>query len=348
MMRTKTVRGWLLMWSFTMMLLILFIPWIVVDRFSVPGENGLALKLKPAIELDVSDNPFSVPVYLTDAGGVETVPLEAYVRGVVAAEMPIEFELEALKAQAIAARTYIVRHLQTANADALVSELDGAIVTDTVAHQAYLSEEQLAKRWSFFQQAIHMEKLNRAVNETKGLIATYQDEPIQALFFSTSNGYTENSEDYFRDELPYLRSVPSPWDKTLSDKYEQVVRLTEAEAAQALGLPTASDSLGLPQKVALTAGNRIKTIEIGGKSFTGRQVREKLELPSSHFEWETQDGMVRITTYGYGHGVGMSQYGAHGMALEGATAEQILNYYYQGIRIERIQEYAFGSNKKKI
>lgn len=339
MKQRKVVLGWIACWSAVLMLMTLIIPGIVVKPMdsAPPAEAWLnGIQLKPDVELETALNEPAIPVYLTQAKRIETVPLEAYVRGVIAAEMPIEFELEALKAQAIAARTYIVRRLMYEDTSNV--PVEGALVTDTITHQAYLNTSQLRSRWSVLDYAKNIEKLNRAVNETAGLIATYEGEPIQAVFFSTSNGHTENSEDYFRDAIPYLRSVPSPWDSELSPKYEQSTAIPLKEMMSKLGLSapvsTSGGKLQL-QVVEETAGKRISSIKVADQLFTGREVREKLGLPSSHFTWKLDKDHIIFTTYGYGHGVGMSQWGANGMAKEGKDAAEIIRYYYQGVNLEK-------------
>lgn len=268
-----------------------------------------------------------VRVYLTGQKIVESIPLETYVMGVVAAEMPIDFELEALKAQAVAARTYIVRRLSA-------GEREGkADVLDTVQHQVYMPKNELKNRWTEEARGANLSKLEQAIEETKGLILTYNGKPIEAAFFSTSNGYTENSEDYWEQSLPYLRSVASPWDKGLSPKYEGEVEVTKAGFLRAMGLPAKSKlSIGVKER---TDGKRIKEIEINGKTFTGREVRERMGLASSHFEWEIEGDTVKLKTYGLGHGVGMSQWGANGMAIEGKSAADILLHYYTGASLEQ-------------
>lgn len=277
----------------------------------------------------------TIPVYLSKDKKVQQLDLEQYVRGVVAAEMPIDFELEALKAQAMAARTYIVRRLLEKDLSGV--PVEGAVVTDTITHQAYVSEQELKQRWSGAQYAANMDKLNRAVEETKDMILTYEGKPIQATFFSTSNGYTENSEDYWGDRIPYLRSVPSPWDVKLSPRYKETISISSKELGQKLGLRTAipvsanqSNSLRV---IGKTEGNRIKTLTVGGKTFSGREFREKLGLNSTHFQWSWKGSELQITTFGYGHGVGMSQWGANGMAKEGKKAEEIVKYFYTGIQV---------------
>ena len=277
--------------------------------------------------------PITFPIYLTREQRIESVTLEQYVRGVVAAEMPIEFELEALKAQAIAARTYIARRF--AKLDVSNMPVAGAWVTDTEAHQAYLTDEDIDGKWTGPQREANLAKLDRAVRETQNLIMTHGGEPILAVYFSTSNGFTENSEDYWSENLPYLRSVESGWDRNVSPKFRAELRLPKEEFAERLGIDKRkADQIRVLER---SEGRRVKKIRIGGKTFTGREVREKLGLPSTAFEIRMDGEEAAITSYGHGHGVGMSQYGAQGMALAGYTAEDILKHYYTGITIEPYQ-----------
>lgn len=289
-----------------------------------------------------------VSVYLSQSGQIETLPLEEYVSGVLAAEMPADFELEALKAQAVAARTFIVRRLLAGDHSGVpVPEAD---VSDTVSHQAYVSRAVLERDWAAGGKRAGLAKLRRAALETRGIVMTYKGQPITASFFASSGGYTENSEDYWNAAVPYLRSVASPWEQQITPDLAVTYTFSVPELRSKLGLsepdfpvagkpavsgrtqPVSASSAGLPAEVlSLTAGHRIKEISIGGQVFTGREVREKLGLRSSQFTWKRKNGKVLITTYGNGHGVGMSQWGANGMAKQGSTATQILKHYYSGV-----------------
>ncbi|MEO3947233.1 stage II sporulation protein D [Gorillibacterium sp. CAU 1737] len=274
-----------------------------------------------------------VPVYLSQAKTVERLPIEDYVLGVVAAEMPADFAPEALKAQALAARTYIVRRYLDEDFSGV--PVKTAWVTDTVQHQAYLTRAKLKKAWG----AAYEEKLARlrqAVEETAGKIITYKGKPINAVFFSVGNGYTENAEEYWSVSEPYLKSVSSPWDKE-APGYEATVRFTGRQLLQKLGL---SGKISIRQAFAQmkvterTEGKRVGTLKIGRTTFSGREVREKLGLRSSAFTWKVSGDEILVTTYGNGHGVGMSQWGANGMAAAGKTAEEIITYYYRGVQLE--------------
>ncbi|MFB5759905.1 stage II sporulation protein D [Paenibacillus medicaginis] len=283
-----------------------------------------------------------VSVFLSSTGAIETLPLEDYVTGVVAAEMPPEFGYEALKAQAIAARTFIARRLLAKDTSGTPN---GADVTDTVEHQVYLPLTAIRQQEQNPQRAEELAAIRKAVKETKDIIMTYKGKPITAAFFSTSNGYTENSEDVWTASVPYLRSVPSPWDQRISPRYKESITMKIAEVLDKLGLKgeavqAASGSGVFPEIKILstTEGHRIKSIRIGDTVFKGTDLRQRLGLRSSEFTWVIRGEQMVITTYGNGHGVGMSQWGANGMAKEGYTATQILKHYYTGIGFSKASQ----------
>ncbi|MNO39344.1 Amidase enhancer precursor [compost metagenome] len=311
------------------------------------GAAGGTERLAPAEAL-----PVEVRVYLTRTSTVETLPLEQYVTGVLAAEMPADFELAALKAQAIAARTFIVSRLRSHDTSGVPG--GAADVVDTVDHQAYISRSVLQK-WPKQGKTAQLEKLQKAVADTEGIIMTYKGKPITAAFFSSSGGSTENSEEYWSLAIPYLRSVASPWDEQTNPNNQETVTLSVEELFRKLGqsIPaeqaiktganaqknksSKEDSLtrSLFQVLSTTTGGRVKEIRIGKQTYTGREIREKLGLKSSQFKLKTSNSEVKITTYGNGHGVGMSQWGANGMAKAGYTTTQILKHYYTGISFQQ-------------
>ncbi|MFV8826349.1 stage II sporulation protein D [Alkalihalobacterium sp. APHAB7] len=291
-------------------------------------------------ELVESASPISIAVYRSQESRIEEVPLEEYVVGVVASEMPASFEIEALKAQALTARTYILKQMLEPSDIAMP---DGAMVTDTVHHQVYKNLEQLKQEWDKdFEWRIN--RIREAVLQTQGQVLTYNGEPITAAFFSTSNGFTENSEDYWPNEIPYLRSVESPWD-THSPRFTATTTLSIGEFQQKLGVQLPSDG-SVGEIIKRTDGKRVAKVNINGKEvnkngdeLTGRFVREKLGLDSSDFKWSRQGDQVVIETRGWGHGVGMSQYGANGMAKEGKTYRDIIEHYYQGVAVSPVDPY---------
>ncbi|WP_077329295.1 stage II sporulation protein D [Virgibacillus siamensis] len=316
----------------TLITIILIIPTLIVVPFVGDSDQHTADEKKDGkVDISMGDSPFSVAVMRANADKVENVPLETYVARVVASEMPGEFEIEALKAQALAARTFIVNHMisqdQSGKSD----------VTDTVSDQVYHSKQELRDlleedfEWK-------MEKIKKAVKATKGEILTYDDAPITASFFSTSNGYTENSEDYWSNKVPYLRSVKSPWDKK-SPKFlaQEIFTVPKVEEALGVKLPNSGD---IDMEITRTEGKRVDKLKIAGQKFSGRKIREKLELASSDFTIEQKNDHLIFTTQGFGHGIGMSQYGANGMAKHGKTYKQIVKHYYKGVEISSINKTA--------
>lgn len=314
----------------TLAMIILIIPTMVVVPFIKDDKEHVAGESVPSEETQEKENSIAVPVMRSNENKVEHVPLETYVERVVASEMPIEFELESLKAQSLAARTYIVNHMMKEENGELSS------VTDTTSHQVYKDEQDLRKLWGSHYEE-NMKKIKSAVADTKGEILTYEDAPILPAFFSTSNGYTENSEDYWDSQLPYLRSVKSDWDKDSPKFLDQKV-FTIDQVADALNINLPHKKLSI--EMSRTNSNRVEKLTIGDHTFSGREVREKLNLQSSDFSIKQNDQHLIFTTKGYGHGIGMSQYGANGMAKEGKTYKEIVEYYYKDVEISSVNDTA--------
>lgn len=311
--------------------IIIVIPTLIVAPFLKDDHQLVAHEQDADFNIESDSSSLSVAVMRVNSEKIEDVPLETYVARVIASEMPAEFEVEALKAQALAARTYIVNHLLHQNED------NDSDITDSTSHQVYKNEQELREQWgSEFNEK--MEKLKMAVETTKGEILTYNEKPITAAYFSTSNGFTENSEDYWENEFPYLRSVESPWDKDSPSFLDQKV-FTIEEAGNKLDI-TLTNNSPIPIELTRTDSKRVKQIKISDHIFSGREVREKLELKSSDFTIEQNNNHLIFTTKGYGHGIGMSQYGANGMAREGNTYKDILNHYYKDIEIKTVEEIA--------
>ncbi|WP_066188072.1 MULTISPECIES: stage II sporulation protein D [Gracilibacillus] len=313
------------------------IPTVIVLPFAGGEESEVSKEAEPVVQEEKQANqklvsPFDVRVLRTEEDTVEEIPLEDYVVHVVASEMPADFELEALKAQALAARTYIVRFLTYEQSEDLP---DSADVTDTVDHQVYKNTDELRQIWgSDYHWKI--DKIEQAVAATQGTVITYEDQPITPAFFSTSNGYTENSEDYWENELPYLRAVESPWDEDISPKFldQQVFTSAELENKLQVSLSNQSDQFQLTR----TDSQRVDQVEIGGQTFSGRDIREQLGLSSNDFTISKKNDHYVFTTKGFGHGVGMSQYGANGMAQEGKTYDDIIAYYYKGTELNTLEQ----------
>ena len=266
-----------------------------------------------------------VKVKRTSSGDIISIPLEEYVIGVVAGEMPASFNDEALKAQAVASRTYVLKKQQNNK-----NEYD---VLDGTSNQVYIDDEQMKEKWKDNYEK-YSSKIKSAVKKTKGEVIMYNDNLIDALFFSTSNGYTENSSDVFKSNLPYLVSVESRWDKEESPVFLSKNEVSKKEFLFNLGL-NETDSINISDVIKTSTG-RIKSITINGKNFESSKLRTAFNLRSTSFNIEVNDDRVIFNVSGYGHGVGLSQYGASGMAKEGYIYKDILLYYYKNCEIKKI------------
>ena len=284
-------------------------------------------------KIESNSHDISVSVYRSNQNAIENVPLEEYVIGVVASEMPVQFEMEALKAQALTARTFIVKQMLTPTD---INIPNNAMVTDTILHQVYKNNTELKEQWGNDYEW-KMARIKEAVIATEGQILTFDGQPITASFFSTSNGYTENSEDYWQNQIPYLRSVESPWDKD-SPRYQGQTKLTTKEFEDKLGVSLPQGNT-IGEIVERTSSNRVAKVKINNTVLTGRDIREKLDLDSTDFSWRRAGSEIIIETKGWGHGVGMSQYGADGMAKEGKKYTDIIKHYYQGVSISKIDPF---------
>lgn len=298
-------------------ILLIFIPFFIVTLFGMGDITEIQLKY-------VSNKTVRVKRLSTDK--VEEVPLEEYIVGVLAGEMPIDFELEALKAQAVASRSYVLKRIEY-NKD---NEYD---VVDSVLNQVYLDDDYLKETWGN-NYTIKINKLRTAVNETYNEYMEYDGEIIDALFFSTSNGYTEDSHLVFNLELPYLKSVESSWDQEVSSAFSSKYTYSLQEFYEKLGLEY-KDKLEV-EILERSNTNRVLKLKINGQEFEGTTLYNKLGLRSTDFEITQVGSNVVFDMKGYGHGVGMSQYGALGMAKQGYTYDEILKHYYTGVTIKKI------------
>lgn len=266
-----------------------------------------------------------IKVKRTSSQTIDDIPIETYVIGVVAGEMPVSFNIEALKAQAVTSRTYALKKAQFS-----VSNYD---VTDNTSNQVYIDIDKMKEKWKDNYE-INYAKVKEAVLKTKGEVLLYNNSLIDAMFFSTSNGYTENSEDVFSSNKPYLKSVSSSWDKTESPVFNTKKEMTIKEFLFALGIyNTTNIDISNIEK---TATGRVKTITINKKIFSSNDIRSIFGLKSTSFNINVTDDKVSFDVYGFGHGVGMSQYGANGMAKEGNDYKTILLYYYKNCEIKKI------------
>lgn len=274
-----------------------------------------------------------ITLYNKQSKQKEKIGIEEYLTGVVAAEMPASFHMEALKAQAVAARTYTLSRLKNGGC---TSGCD--LCTDSTCCQAYNTDEQCRKKWGS-NYAANINKVREAVSETTGEALYYNGELIEALYHAASGGKTEDSENVFASARPYLRSVDSE-NEVGSSHIADEETLTRKEFVKAVNAawPKAKLSANkLESQVEITErfeSGRVKSIRLGGATATGRELRGALELRSAWFYMKFTKSDVIIDTRGYGHGVGMSQSGANGMAQDGSTYKEILKHYYTGTEIK--------------
>lgn len=315
--------------------IIIFIPAFVVYSTK---SSGTGESFRSGIR---KGEDIPIRVYMHEQDKIVAMPLEQYTAGVVAAEMPAEFDGEALKAQAIAARTYAVKQMGFFGGSGLANRPGADVSTDYRDNQAWISEGQAKQKWGQPKADMYWKKITQAVDDTRGLILTYNGDPINAVFHSTSGDRTASAKEVWGYDYPYLQSKVCRWDQR-APRYSDTRPWALADMEKRLGTDAGvmaaakSGSSAVAQIISRTDSGRVETIRIGSKTFTGIAVREKLELRSSNFTVNQKGDTMVFTTTGYGHGVGMCQYGAHGMALEGYDFRRILTHYYTGVAIKNI------------
>lgn len=265
-----------------------------------------------------------VRVKRVEKNTIETIPLEQYLIGVLSGEMPVSYELEALKAQAVAARTYTLKKMET-------NKNNQFDIVDNTNDQMYLDNNYLKSVWNENYDN-YINKIKQAVNETSGEYLTYDGQIIKAFFFSTSSGKTENCKDVFGENLPYLVSVSSTWDES-SPSYLDKKTFSKKDFYEKLNLPY-EDELDI--EITRNDTNSINTITINDNEMKGTDFRYELDLKSTNIDINETDNQIEITSKGFGHGVGLSQFGAQQLALKGYKYDEILKYYYQGTEFKKI------------
>ena len=298
-------------------IVVLLVPFVVIS-FKKDKTNFYLDEKK------VKDQNIVVRIKDAKTNNIVEMNLEEYLIGVVAAEMPALFHEEALKAQAVAARSYALYKINN-------TSKNYDLVTD-VTNQSYITIDEMKSKWnSDFEK--YYQKISQCVKDTKDEVIYYNNEIIEAFYFSMSNGYTEESSLVFKESEPYLISVKSTWDNENINGFFKEVVMNKNEFCQKLNIPC--DNL-IINDVERSSSNRVNKIIINNVEFIGTDVRKKLDLRSTDFNITISNDNVVISTYGYGHGVGMSQYGANGMAKEGYKYKDILKHYYVNTEISKI------------
>lgn len=273
----------------------------------------------------------------TASGEIESIGLDEYLYGVVSAEMPASFEIEALKAQAVVARTYTIYKIRTES-----GKHEGADICDNSACcQAWISKENRFARWEESSREANWDKIVEAVNSTQGKIVTYNGEPINAFFHSNSGGKTETTANVWGGTgYPYLQAVETAGENAYS-QYSSEVTLTKQTFIDKIKEKHENFTIDFNAEDAIkileyTDGNRVKKIKIGNLELSGVEVRTIIGLKSANFTVKEEGENIKFVVIGYGHGVGMSQTGADSMAKTGSNYEEIIKHFYTGVEITLI------------
>lgn len=276
-------------------------------------------------------------VYDHQRGELVKMELEEYLRGVLAAEMPASYHMEALKAQAVAARTYTLKQLPRYGGPGSRKYPGADLSTDYTDCQAFLTEAGMKEKWGFLSFFYYWYRINKAVESTEGQVMLYDGKLIDAVYHANAGGKTEDALYVWGWSFPYLRSVESPHDREKERNYLSTYSYSLAELRGIFKIPDMGEPFLKVEKVS--PGGRVLEIRVGERFYSGREIREILALPSTRFHISVNDGNYIFTCYGKGHGAGMSQDGANGLARQGYDYQEILKHYYQGIEIRRINSY---------
>ena len=317
---------------------IIFIP-AFLAIFWRPADVPLlsqSFQMAESITENTAEDIF-INIYIENTGQLVTLNLEEYIKGVVAAEMPASFEIEALKAQAVAARTYAAKKMRAFGGRGYPKHPDADISSNYAVGQAFAEEGRLKNKWGQdFDK--YWNKISLAVNSTHGIVLTHNGELIYAFYHSTSGERTASSKEVWGTDLPYLKSVSCSCSR-FSPRYTDTREISATELQARLGsdigipayAPGGVHSLPPINILERTESGRVGKVMIGSKTLSGVEARERLQLRSTNFTVEASGGNFLIKTIGFGHGVGLCQYGANGQAKESRDFRQILNYYYQDI-----------------
>ena len=291
-----------------------------------PASGGTTAGTEAGVSPSAAQMCISV---LGEDGLVTEMALEDYLTGVLLAEMPADFEPEALKAQAVFSGTYALRRAARGS-----RHPGAAVCTSPACCQGYTAPESYLAAGGT-QESV--DKIRSAVTAVSGQVLTYDGELIEATFFSCSGGSTEDAVAVWGSDVPYLQATPSPGEENAAH-YSDTVTFPLGEFTAALGITLTGSPEDWFTGANYTDGGGIASITIGGEAFTGVELRNLLNLRSTDMAFSSDGQTVTVVTHGYGHRVGMSQYGAQAMALAGSSYDEILAYYYQGTTLERLDD----------
>lgn len=305
----------------------LLLPLVALGK-DAPIEEKITVNAQ--VKEEKTNNPSKSEVFRVldkNSGEIKEMSVEDYVFGVVAAEMPASYEIEALKAQAVAAYTYACYKRENAK----TKEYD--ITTDFTVDQSFKTKEQAITDWGENSEQ-YVEKIETAVKETEQSVLVYDGKPILAVYHALSCGNTYSAKDVWNKDIPYLQSVSCADDK-LAKNYTSSFTFTEKELTEKFSGNDAFEGKSIIGKRKTAKSGIVTSLEVFGKEFSGNEVREILDLPSSNFSCTADNGKYIFTVNGYGHGVGMSQNGANSMAKQGYDFLEILTHFYKGAKLEK-------------
>ena len=305
----------------------LVVPLVLAAMFQRSPQVGDVERGALSPEQPEPVDPAVVLTVKNKAGNLQQMDLESYLVGVVLGEMPADFEPEALKAQAVVARTYTRKRMEGSKHQGAVICMDPGCCQSWRSEEEYLS--QGGKRSA-------VEKVRRAVADTDGMVLCYGGRLIDATYFSCSGGSTEDAVAVWGQDVPYLQAVESPGEEN-APRYSDTVTFAASDFAEKLGLSGNGSPRDWFGETVYTDGGGVERMVIGGREFTGTQLRSKLGLRSTAFTVLVQGNQIEITTRGFGHRVGMSQYGAQAMAKAGSGYGEILTHYYTGAELVKME-----------
>ena len=296
------------------------------------------LKTQEVYSNEIIDEKFDYGEYSnikllhTENGEIEELNLDEYLYGVVSSEMPASFDMEALKAQAVVARTYTIYQIKNGGKHENADLCDSSLCC-----QAWISKENRLARWEDNLKEEYWKKITTAVNETKGKVILYNGEPINALFHSNSGGKTELSLNVWGGNFPYFQTVETSGEENYTS-YNSEVEISKDDLVKIM-LENYSDfkidfsKENYIQIIELTEGNRVKKIKIGNKELSGVEARKVFNLKSAKFDVSINGDLIKFSVNGYGHGVGLSQCGSDSLAKQGKNYAEIIKYYYKDVEI---------------
>lgn len=321
-------------------LIFLLICFAIPIIFTSPFEQTSSSTIQNNQQSGIAEQTYdykqynTVKVLHTSTNKVEELPLDEYLYGVVSSEMPASFENEALKAQAVVARTYTLYKIINGQA----KHGDADICDNSACCQAWISKEDRMAKWDSDKRDEYWNKIVSCVNETKGKMITYEGKPINAFFHSNSGGTTDAPINVWGGSgYPYLQSVQTSGEDAYS-QYSSNATISKKEFEATIKEVHSDFEIDFSKEDCIeikeyTEGNRVKVIQVGNLSLSGVEMRTLFGLRSANFTVTIQDDDIIFEVIGYGHGVGMSQTGADSLAKQGKNYEEIIHHFYTGVEI---------------